>query len=68
MPYLGPHAVFIWSAYATAFAAIGALAASILADDRRQRELLAELERRGIKRRSAPKAGAKPTSRSGKKR
>ena len=63
MPDLGPHAVFIWGAYALTFFAVGILTASILIDDRRQREALAELERRGIKRRSAR---AKPTS--GKKK
>jgi heme exporter protein D len=63
MPNLGPHAVFIWGAYALTFFAVGILAASILIDDRQQREALAELERRGIKRRSAR---AKPAS--GKKK
>jgi heme exporter protein D len=63
MPDLGPHAVFIWSAYALTFAAIAILAVSILIDDRHQREALAELERRGVKRRSAR---AKPTT--GKKK
>ena len=63
MPDLGPHAVFIWSAYALTFAAIAVLTVSILIDDRHQRETLAELERRGIKRRSAR---GKPTS--GKKK
>jgi heme exporter protein D len=59
MPDLGPHAAFIWSAYALTFAAIGVLTVSILIDDRHQRDTLAELERRGIKRRSAR---AKPAS------
>jgi heme exporter protein D len=63
MPDLGPHAVFIWSAYALTFAAIAVLTVSILINDRHQRETLAELERRGIKRRSAR---AKPTT--GKKK
>jgi heme exporter protein D len=63
MPDLGPHAVFIWSAYALTFAAIAILAVSILIDDRHQRQALAELERRGVKRRSAR---AKPTT--GKKK
>jgi heme exporter protein D len=53
MPDLGPHAVFIWGAYALTFFAVGILTASILIDDRQQRVTLAELERRGIKRRSA---------------
>jgi heme exporter protein D len=63
MPDLGPHAAFIWSAYALTFAAIAVLTVSILIDDRHQRDTLAEFERRGIKRRSAR---AKPTT--GKKK
>jgi heme exporter protein D len=53
MPDLGPQAIFILAAYAVTFAATGALAIAILADDRKQRELLADLERRGVRRRSA---------------
>jgi heme exporter protein D len=63
MPDLGPHAIFIWTAYALTFVAVAILTVSILIDDRQQRETLAELERRGIKRRSAR---AKPAS--GKKK
>ena len=63
MPDLGPHAMFIWSAYALTFVAVGILTVSISIDDRQQRETLAELERRGVKRRSAR---AKPAS--GKKK
>jgi len=62
MPDLGPHAVFIWSAYALTFAAVAVLTVSILIDDRHQRDTLAELERRGIRR----SARAKPTT--GKKK
>jgi heme exporter protein D len=50
---LGPHAIFIVAAYGVTLAAVGALAWAILADDRKQRTLLADLERRGIRRRSA---------------
>jgi heme exporter protein D len=50
---LGPHAVFIVAAYAVTFIAVGALMFFIIADDRRQRRFLAELERKGIRRRSA---------------
>ncbi|MEZ5828480.1 MAG: heme exporter protein CcmD [Hyphomicrobiales bacterium] len=53
MPDLGPHATFIIAAYAVTFVAIGALTLAILEDDRKQRRVLAELERRGIRRRSA---------------
>jgi heme exporter protein D len=69
MPDLGPHASFIIAAYGVTFAAIAALAYFIVEDDRKQRRLLAELERRGIRRRSAqPDApAAKPRSK-GKRR
>jgi heme exporter protein D len=53
MPDLGPHAIFIIAAYAVTFLAVAALAVFIVDDDRRQLRLLAELEARGIKRRSA---------------
>jgi heme exporter protein D len=45
MPDLGPHANFILAAYGFTFAAV--------ADDRKQRQRLAALEAKGIKRRSA---------------
>ena len=53
MPHLGPHAIFILAAYGVTFVAVGVLAAAILADDRKQRERLADLEKKGIRRRSA---------------
>ena len=53
MPDLGPHAAFIVAAYVVTFVAIAALALFIIEDDRKQRRLLAELEARGIRRRSA---------------
>jgi heme exporter protein D len=53
MPDLGPHAIFIIAAYGVTFLAIAALAFFIVEDDRRQRQLLADLEKRGIRRRSA---------------
>lgn len=56
---LGPHAIFIWAAYGATFAAIGALAFFIVEDDRKQRHRLAELERQGIRRRSAEKPPSK---------
>jgi heme exporter protein D len=55
MPNLGPHAIFILAAYGVTFAAITLLASAIIADDRRQRRLLADLERKGVRRRSAGK-------------
>jgi heme exporter protein D len=56
---LGPHAAFIIAAYAVTFVAVAALALFIVEDDRKQRRLLAELEQRGIRRRSAKSAAAK---------
>jgi heme exporter protein D len=60
MPDLGPHASFIIAAYAVTGLAVGALIWFILGEDRKQRRLLAELERRGIRRRSAKPQGSKP--------
>ena len=64
MQGLGPHAIFIIAAYGVTFAAVAGLALAILADDRKQRLLLADLERKGIRRRSAGAAKtAKPARR-----
>jgi len=66
MPNFGPHAIFTLAAYGVTFVAVAALALAIVADDRKQRRLLADLERRGIRRRSAS-APAKPeASKAGK--
>jgi heme exporter protein D len=46
------HVVFITAAYATTVIVIGALMAWIVLDHRAQRRKLAELETRGIRRRS----------------
>ena len=53
MPDLGPHANFILAAYGFTFAAVVALAFFIIADDRKQRQALAALEAKGVRRRSA---------------
>ena len=58
MPDLGPHAAFIIAAYAVAFVALGALTLFTVEDDRKQRRLLIDMERRGIRRRSAAKPAA----------
>ena len=50
---LGPHAGFIVAAYGAAIILIGGLSVWIVADYRRQLRHLAELESRGIKRRSS---------------
>jgi heme exporter protein D len=64
MPDLGPHAIFILAAYGVTFVAVAALAFAIVEDDRKQRRILAELERKGIRRRSAESkpAPSKPKS------
>ena len=56
---LGPHAGFIVAAYAATLIGFAALILATLGDDRRQRRRLAELERQGIKRRSAAKTGGR---------
>ena len=50
---LGPYALFIWSSYAIVTLVIGGLTFWIIADSRRQKKLLKELEEQGITRRSA---------------
>ena len=52
-PDLGPHAGFIIGAYLVAAAVVAALVIWVMADHAAQRRALAELERRGITRRSA---------------
>ncbi len=53
LPDLGPHAGFIWAAYGAVALVVGALIVWIVSDDRRQRRRIAELEARGVRRRSA---------------
>ncbi len=50
---LGPHASFIWSAYAVVTVVIGGLIAWLIVDGRDQERRLAQLAARGVKRRSA---------------
>jgi heme exporter protein D len=49
---LGPYAAFILGAYAAAALVVAALIGWVLIDHRRQRRILADLETRGIVRRS----------------
>lgn len=49
---LGPHAAFIWGSYGAVAVVIVALVAWLISDGRRQRRLLEDLERRGVRRRS----------------
>jgi heme exporter protein D len=50
---LGPHAGFIISAYVIATAVVATLVIWVISDHVTQKRALAELERRGITRRSA---------------
>ena len=63
MPDLGPHADFILAAYGVTLIAVTALVLAIVADDRHQRHVLAELERKGIRRRSAKAETPLPAAR-----
>jgi heme exporter protein D len=49
---LGPHAAYVWAAYAAVAIVLAALAAWLVLDGRRQQRLLEGLEARGIRRRS----------------
>jgi heme exporter protein D len=49
---LGPHAAFIWAAYAVVAVALAALVVWLVLDGRRQQQLVDELEARGVRRRS----------------
>jgi heme exporter protein D len=51
---LGPHAAYIWAAYAAVGVGLVALAAWLVLDGRRQQHLVDELEARGVRRRSGP--------------
>lgn len=44
MPDLGPHAAFIWAAYAAVALVIALLIGWVVVDGRRQRAMLARLE------------------------
>jgi heme exporter protein D len=55
MPDLGPHAIYIIAAYGVTLLALAVLAFAVIEDDRKQRRILAELEAKGIRRRSAGK-------------
>ncbi len=50
---LGPHAAFIVAAYMMATAVVAVLVVWVTADHAAQKRALAELERRGVSRRSA---------------
>lgn len=50
---LGPHAAFIWLSYAGAALCVVGLVAWAWLDERWQTKRLADLERRGLRRRSS---------------
>jgi len=50
---LGPHAAFIWMSYAAVAIGLAALLAWLEIDGRRQARRIADLEARGVRRRSA---------------
>jgi heme exporter protein D len=50
---LGPHAAFIWASYAATALVLVGLATWLVIDGRRQQRLVADLEARGVRRRSA---------------
>jgi heme exporter protein D len=69
MPDLGPHAGFILAAYGVTLIAVSTLVLAIVADDRHQRHVLAELEKKGIRRRSAkPETTSAPRASPSRKR
>lgn len=57
---LGPNAGFIWASYAAAAVVVAALVAWVVVDGRRQGRLIAELEARGVTRRSRPRGAGEP--------
>jgi heme exporter protein D len=52
---LGPHTGFIVAAYAIALAVVAGLVAWIVLDHRAQLRILEDLERAGVRSRSAPR-------------
>lgn len=56
MPALGPHAGFIIASYAVFFVVVAGMILWILLDGHAQRRALAEMEARGVRRRSDPAA------------
>jgi heme exporter protein D len=49
---LGPHAAYVWAAYAAIAIGLAALVAWLVLDGRRQQRQVDELEARGVRRRS----------------
>ena len=49
---LGPHAFFIWASYGAVALVLTLLVAWLIWDGKRQRQMLEDLEARGVRRRS----------------
>lgn len=49
----GKHAVFIWASYGATALVLAGLVAWLIVDGRRQSKALADLEARGVRRRSS---------------
>lgn len=49
---LGPHAAYIWASYGLAALVVALLAGWLVVDGRRQHRMIADMEARGVKRRS----------------
>jgi heme exporter protein D len=62
---LGPHAPFIIAAYTVALAIVGGLIAWVILDYRAQRRVLADLDARGVVRRSEQAAPLQQTGLTG---
>lgn len=58
---LGNHAGFIWAAYGASALVLAGLIVWIRLDAKRQAGLLADLERQGVRRRSAASSSRKKT-------
>jgi heme exporter protein D len=57
---LGPHAAFIWAAHAAEALVLAALIGWLFFDGARQKQQLADLERRGVTRRGSGPAKGTP--------
>ena len=51
---LGPYAAYIWASYIIVLGALTLLALRLVAQGRSHRRVIADLEARGVRRRSAP--------------
>lgn len=52
---LGPHAVYIWASYVAVAAALAGLITWLVTDAKRLNRAIADLDARGVRRRSDPR-------------